>query len=108
MVTAHTSVLKNFHSLSLTKQNSKIWKDRAHEYFDIIWEKRKYVERNVAYDYLGNYLGKCPHMSNMSNTTCKETIKWSIDILNEAAKLERKFGMDIHGFIEYPEYLETI
>lgn len=107
MVTAHTEIIKNFHSLPPKTQKQKIWKDRAHEYFDIIWERRGYVERNVLYEYLGNYLGKCPHISTMSPTVCKEVVIWSIDILNAATELEKTFGVNIHGIIEYPKYLET-
>ena len=106
MVTAHTNVIKNFHQLSETDKEKKLWKDRAHEFFDLIWEHRGYVERNTLYKYLGDYLNRNPHISTMKPGPCKKVIKWSIDILNESTRIEKKFGIDIYNIIEYPEYLE--
>jgi hypothetical protein len=105
MTTAHTNIIKNFHTLSETVQNKKIWKDRAHEYFDIIWERRNYVERNLLYKYLGEYLGTCPHMGQMTVSKCKLVVEWSIDVLNSCTKKEHEFGIHIHSLIEYPDYL---
>ena len=105
MVTAHTEVMKNFHSLTPKVQNTKIWKDRAHEYFDVIWQQRKYTERNKLYEHLGNYLNRNPHIGSMKEGPCRRVIKWSIDVLNTCAKKEHEFGIHIHGLIEYPDYL---
>jgi len=106
---AHSVVLKNFHSLTVSKQNSKIWKDRAHSYFDLIWEHRKYTSRTNVYKGLALFLGtskKKTHMSQFSNNQCKKVVKWSIDILNKGIEMEERFGEFIYPKIDYPDYLE--
>lgn len=105
---AHSSVIKNFQQLTESKQINKIWKDRAHEYFDLIWEHRRYTTRSNVYSSLSIFLNKSStttHISRLSNTQCKRVIKWSIDILNECTKMEYNFGIYIHSLIKYPKYL---
>lgn len=91
--------------LTESVQNKKIWKDRAHEYFDVIWEHRKYSTRNELYGYLKLFLNRNPHISSMGPEACKRVIKWSIDLLNDCTNIERKYGINVHSKINYPVYL---
>ena len=102
-------IRKNWKHLSVKHQNRAIWKDRAHQYFDLIWQHRHYAERNDVYISFQMFLGisaSDSHMKNMSNNMCKKVIKWSIDILNGGMMIENRLGVSVYAFVEYPDYLE--
>lgn len=109
MTSVNISTIKNWNTFTETQKNKKIWKNRAHLFFDMIWEHRGYVSRQDAYIGMSNNFGisKCAaHMNNMTVTRCKEVIKWSIDVLNECREYELSLGIDnYYSHIDYPVYL---
>lgn len=59
-------------------------KKQAHEYFDRIW-KSGLMDRSAAYKWLSEILGTPPeftHIGMFNENTCKEVIKYSIEIMH--------------------------
>jgi len=101
-------IIENFDKLPERLRNKKMWKDLAHEYFDLIWSVRKYSTRAKAYRALSEYLGKPikqTHMSKFTNTECKEVVKWAISILNHGNRIDMMYKNHDWGFVKTPEVL---
>lgn len=71
------------------------YKQKAHFYFDKIWQEAKVMTREQAYKWLANILDLTKeeaHFSYFNDVRCKEAIYFCQQLLNDNRRLDLDFG----------------
>ncbi len=78
------------------RRRFETWRDMGHYFFDKLWRDINILDRNEAYEWLGNKLkleGSKSHFRNMNMEQCKEAVYYCQQLLNDNRRLDLDLGI---------------
>ena len=79
------------------RRRFKSWRDKAHFYFDKIWNDAKILTREECYKWLAEKLKvseKDVHFSQLNHVQCAESIWFCQQLLNDNRRIDLDFGVE--------------